>query len=229
MLPLTLIPSIVNAGVGLWETFGASSAIDKLKKMQMPNYSVSPELQGAYDDAQTMAQRGFAPEQKAAFRYNLSQDINTKLQKAKDTSGGNLARVISGIGNINTQDAENKFATQDALLKDAHIKYAGVLANSIQHQKNLATQADIHHRLLLENSAGQGLKTGINNIGGALNFGALMLNGGGGKAGGSGFDLTSLLGGGSSKNPIMGGVGGSGTDTINQSEDQFNIPQTLEG
>ncbi len=179
--PFTLVPSVVNTGVGLWELISANKAINKLNNTPFPNYSVSPELQNSYNRAEQMATQGYSPAEKGEFRNNVAQDINTGARKALDQSGGNLARVIAKMGTINTLGAEGKFASSNALLKRQNMKYADVLGQAVQRQKNLQTQADIHHRYLLENAYGGAAKMGINNIGSALNFGALMLSGQGGK------------------------------------------------
>ncbi len=226
--PFELIPSLVNGGIGLWETLGASKGLREFYKKPRAAYSVAPELQSAYTSAQKMATRGFAPEQKASFRQNIAEDINTTSRRALDQAGGNLGRVVNKIGNINMGKAENQFATQDAMLKDQHIKYANVLANQIQHQRNLKTQTDIHHDLLLENALGQGLRTGINNMGNAANFAALMLSGKNkpqGQQNKFGFIDGNY---GSSMSPAMGGDGSEGIDTFQ--EDQYNLlPNLLKG
>ncbi len=230
MDPITLLPSLIGFGTGLWETLGASKGLRDFARQPHGQYTVSPELQSAYSSAQKMATRGFAPEQQAAFRQNIAEDLNTSTRRALDQSGGNLGRVINKLGNINMGKAENQFASQDALLKDQHMKYRDVIANQIQHQRNLQSQTQIHHDLLLENALGQGLKTGVENLGGAANFAALMLNKNKPQ---SQYNLNpysfSNTDFGSSQSPAMGGVGSQGVDTIEGGNDYNLLPNLLEG
>lgn len=118
-------------------------AKEGLAKQKFTNYGVSPELQAAYARAQDMARYGFTPTEKAVFRQNTAQNINTQAQRALDVGGGNLARTISKLGQISNLQAQNQFAGQDAALHRQNIHYADTLARALQSQKNMATGADI--------------------------------------------------------------------------------------
>lgn len=120
-----------------------AQAKEGLNKQKFQNFSVSPELQGAYQRAQAMSQFGFSPAEKASFRQNKAQDINTQAQRALDIGGGNMARTISKLGQISNLQSENQFAAQDAAIKRQNIKYADSLAGALQGEKNRATGAGI--------------------------------------------------------------------------------------
>lgn len=115
-----------------------------LAKQRFQNYAATPEMQGAYSRAQAMSKYGFAPAERAAFRQNKAQDINTQAQRALDIGGGNMARTISKLGQIANLQSENQFAAQDANLMRQNIKYADSLAGQLQGQQNMATGAGIY-------------------------------------------------------------------------------------
>ncbi len=115
-----------------------------LARQKFNNYSATPEMQSAFSRAQAMSQFGFSPQERAAYRQNKAQDINTQAQRALDIGGGNMARTISKLGQISNLQSENQFAIQDAQLKRQNIRYADSLASQLQGQKNMATGAGIN-------------------------------------------------------------------------------------
>ena len=162
--PWMLIPALISTVSGLSQQSNANKAIEDINKEKFPQYGLAPELSTAYGESAQMAKKGFTGAEKGAFRQNVAQDINTGLQKAIDIGGGNLARTISKIGSINKLGAENQFSVNDALLHRQNIKYRDVLAQAIQQQGNLKSQADIAHRVMLEQAYGAASKAGSENI-----------------------------------------------------------------
>lgn len=213
-MPLA-IPLIMAAAQFAWGAHQKSQADSDLKNLgDAPNYSVSPEVQGAYDRALEMSDYGFTPQEKSSFRQNVAQDINTKTQRALDLGGGSLSKVISGIGKIDEMGAENKFAVSDANVHRQNISKANSLARDIQSQKNRATGASIHEYDTKRNYDEQAGAQGVQNMFGGLNI--------------AGMGLSHLSPGAS------GGTGGAklasdgmgGTDTIAKSTNPYSQYQT---
>lgn len=175
--PWMLIPALISTVSGLSQQSKANDAIAEINKEKFTQYGLAPQLEQSYSQAAQMAKQGFTGKEKGAFRQNIAQDINTGAQHALDLGGGNLARTISKMGTISKLGAENQFATNDALLHRQNIKYKDVLAQAIQTQGNLKSQADISHRVMLEQAYGNASKAGSENILKGVGMGAASLSG----------------------------------------------------
>jgi len=181
------MPYVALAGLVISGVMAAKSASDKKKAesklsgLKHTNYTVSPELREAYNRAQGMARFGFSPSEKAAFRQNVAQDINTQSQRALDIGGGNLAKTISRMGQISNLGAENQFAAQDAALKRQNIQQANALAGQVQGQLNLGTGEGINQYNRASQEYGQAAAQQQENIysalGNLIGFGGMAQEG----------------------------------------------------
>lgn len=158
--PATLGLGVLQSGLSLY-------GLSKIGA-QTP-YTVSPEMQGAYDRAEGMAQQGFTGAEKASFAQDLARQNRLKLQRGLDLSGGNFAGAINAAANSTNTTALNQFASSDAAVKRQNIKYSDALAQALQHQKNLQVQNLNRERELKMNAYGGALKMGLENIVNPLN------------------------------------------------------------
>lgn len=179
-MPVTA--SLIVGGVGAVtsgiKAYKAHKALKELQKQQLPNYSISPEMQHAYSRAEGMTNRGFTGAEEAAFKANLGQSSNTSYQQAMDQSGGNMAQAILGGINSGNVNALNQFAAQDAQQRRANIAYADQLAGQLQNQQNMATGQEINYRMAQEQAYGKALQDNLNNAQSAFNYGMTMGVGG---------------------------------------------------
>lgn len=149
----------------------ASKELERLAKIAQPTYTPTTQMRESFSRAQTMAQRGFTPEEEAAFRQNLSTASNTAFQRGIDMAGGNMARALSvGIGTTNAA-AISDFAARDAAMKRANIQYADRLGQEMSNleiqNQSLAIQRDAIMRQSWANLQQQALKnafTGARNV-----------------------------------------------------------------
>lgn len=151
--------ALATLAVSAYQTYKSSEdkkkAENALGNLKHTNYQVSPELRGAYDRAQQMSRFGYTPQEKAALRQNVAQDINTNQQRALDQGGGNLARTISRMGSIANVQSENQMALNDAGLHRQNIRYADSLGGQIQGINNMASGEDISQYNKAESAYGQ--------------------------------------------------------------------------
>jgi len=152
---IAAVTAIASLAYSAHKDSEAEKGIKKLESQQFPRYAVTPELKSAYDRSEQMAKYGYTPSESAAFKNNLTRANNLSYQRATDSAGGNLASAINRGIQSNNIGALNQFAGADAGLKRQNIKYADTLAQAMQHQQNLATQADISHRVMLEQAYGR--------------------------------------------------------------------------
>lgn len=173
--PFSLIPSLVDGGIGLAEYLKGNSAINQLNNTPYPQYTLNPALSNAYGRSDQMAKQGFTGAETGAFKQNLAQGSNLAYQRGISLGGGGMAQALNAGINANKTQALNQFAGQDAALHRQNIKYSDTLAQALQHQSNLETQNEIARRNALEQSYGKAAQTGLSNIGSGLNLtGALM-------------------------------------------------------
>lgn len=154
----------VQALQGGYQAYQGYKGLKNLSNKPYPQYSLSPQLSSAYNAAQQNAQRGYSPQQTAAFQSELAQNNNAQYQKGVDRAGGSLSGAIQSGINYGNIGALNKFASNDASLQAQHQNTAYGLAGQIQNQQNMATQAQLQQRQQLENSYGSALRAGLSGI-----------------------------------------------------------------
>lgn len=142
----------------------ARLGLEELQKTPFPEITVSPEMQGAYSQAQAISKYGFSPEETAAFNQNLARSQGTAFQSAVDMSGGQLAGAIGGGLQTQKIGAINQFAAEGAGLKLKKIQYAGDIAGQIQAIKQAGEAQKIQYRLALETAYGTAQKQQAENV-----------------------------------------------------------------
>lgn len=184
MLSNMLLPFISNAvvpgsgfltqnmgtlGLGVLQAIPSFVNLMKLRNEQRPNYSISPELQGAYNLAENRSHFGFTPQQRGAFNQSFSQAQNTDFYNARNMGGGSLAQSLSSALGARRLNMLNQFAAQDAAAQRANVSDFYNLSSQMQRQRNLATQQDINYRMAKEQALGKALSSGLTNIASGIN------------------------------------------------------------
>ncbi len=172
--------NLPGMAISLYETIKGAQNLNALNNTPYPEYGVGNELQGAYNNAQSMAKMGFTPQERAAFTSSQGQGSATNAYYATKMGGG-LGSAIQGGLNAQNIDSNNKFAGQDAALHRQNIEYAGSLASQMQNQENIKTQADIQRRNQQEQAWGGAMNSGLTGLGnsaiGGLSWGSLLNTG----------------------------------------------------
>ena len=114
-------------------------------------------------------------EQKAAYAQNVSRDINTRMQRAQDLSGGNLGAAVGNVMNANHIQAYQQQAALDAqrqaekqMYADRMAQYADSLAQRIASARMSQQNANVgfQNQLKLQKERAYGLakQQGMQNV-----------------------------------------------------------------
>lgn len=169
--PALALLGLPDAILGGFQAYNAHQGLEQLQKKPKPNYTISPELQTAYNRAQQMSNRGFTGGEKADFDSNLAMENAAQTRNLENQAGGSLAgSIFAGIQGRNI-GALNKFASEDAGLQRHNIQYADSLGQAVQGQRNMATNVDIQRRTQQEQALGGAMAKGTENLVGGINKG----------------------------------------------------------
>lgn len=151
----------VQAGIGLYQ---AANAEDPQQ------YQETSEMRAARSRAAQMAQSGFTPAEKAAFKQSLAATGNTAYRRGVDLAGGSLAGALRAGINAQQLNAQNQFAGQDAQLHRQNIAQSNSLEQGYQGLKN--AQVDQQRQVAQQQAAAasQSINSGLGNMGSALNL-----------------------------------------------------------
>lgn len=141
-------------GLGAYQLYQSNRALKQLGKEAMPTYGANPTLTAAYQRAQQMSQRGYTPEQEAAFKSNLATNQNTAYRNAVSQSGGNLAQAINAGLQSQNIGALNQFAADDASKRQQNIQYADSFAPRFQNIQDENTRNALNYRIMREQALG---------------------------------------------------------------------------
>lgn len=158
-------------GLGALQTIQGYRGLNKLQKEAMPTYGVSSQLNQAYQKAQQMANRGYTPEQEAAFKRNLAIIQNTAYRNAISQSGGNLAQAVNAGLQSQNIGALNQFAADDAAKRQQNIQYADSFAPRFQNIQDENTRNALNYRIMREQALGNAISQGQTNLATGLNAG----------------------------------------------------------
>lgn len=178
-LMLALAPGILQAGLGGYEAIKSGRQLKKLGKTPYPYPTVSPELQTAYQRAMGMSQTGYTPQERASFENRLAQQQMAGQRQAVQVGGGQLAGAIGAGMRAQQLGAQSMYAAEDARLRRQSMRYADTLAQAMQHQKNIVSEAQMRRRTMEEQALGGGMKAGLENITNALGGAATLMAQGG--------------------------------------------------
>jgi hypothetical protein len=152
---------------GIIQKNKADKALKALNAQAMPEYSVDPRMENAFNRAEGMSNQGFTAQENAGFNQSLAMQNTAQQRSAVDMGGGNLASTINAGLQSNNIQAINQRAGQDAQLRRSNIQYADQLAGQLQSQQNLINQSRISRRQQLEQAYGAASAQGMENIMGA--------------------------------------------------------------
>lgn len=175
-LMLALAPGLLQAGLGGYEAIKSGRQLKKLGKTPYPYPTVSPELQTAYQRAMGMSQTGYTPQERASFENRLAQQQMAGQRQAVQVGGGQLAGAIGAGMRAQQLGAQSMFAAEDARLRRQSMRYADTLAQAMQHQKNIVSEAQMRRRTMEEQALGGGMKAGLENIVNALGGAASIMS-----------------------------------------------------
>lgn len=200
------IASAILGGVQLVGGIAAAASLG-----DRPSYTEDPNFARSAGRAETMAQMGFTPQERAAFQGDLASAQATDYQRGMDVSGGNMAQALLGINTSRATSALNRFAGQDAALRRQNIQYADSFSRERQARRDAQTRLDTQYRMAEEQAIGSAIQSGLTGIAGAFNFNQAMgsyLD----KIGTDGNTGTGGTGGGGSSESVDNVIGtGSGT------------------
>lgn len=178
-IPIMAIAALAQAGYGIYQHEKAKSELKKLGRTPYPYPKVSPELQMAYQRAMGMSQTGYTPQERASFENRLAQQQMAGQRQAVQVGGGQLAGAIGAGMRAQQLGAQSMFAAEDARLRRQSMRYADTLAQAMQHQKNIVSDAEMRRRTMEEQALGGAMKAGTENIFGGINTAAAAYDKGG--------------------------------------------------
>ena len=140
------------------------SIISAAKASDLPEpeqYSVTPELRGAFNEARTRSQQGYSPAERAAFDQMLARQANSAKNMFRNAG---LAAAGTASANIMSIDALNQFAAgSEAVRRQNFGQYAG-LAEEIQQVDNMEVGRQNQRLMAEEQALGGGIQAGISNM-----------------------------------------------------------------
>jgi len=178
----------------------------ELSKIKRPELSVSPELQKSYNRAESMAQYGLSPQERASMEADAQRNQATQLRTGYARTGGSMAGALGVISGSSLNDFTLGLGKMDQQMRRQNIQYADRLMGQIDSvrmmQQKLAIERDQDRRNAasnLFNMGGQNIAQGFSDAEGL----ALQLYGMGtfdkgaskGMAGGSGGGYGNRAGG----------------------------------
>lgn len=202
---------VAQMGLGAVQSIISASKASQLPEPQQ--YSVSPELRSAYNEAKARSQQGYAPAERAAFEQMLARQATASRQMFRNVG---MSGAGAAAANIMSTDALNQFAAgSEAVRRQNFGQYAG-LASEIQQQKNLEVGRQNQRLMAEEQALGGGIQAGISNIFQGLNTGqninwmnmAREMYAGADGTGGAQSPLPSYVPPPSQGNQMWGGFGG---------------------
>ena len=164
-----LAGDVVGTGIGLYQTFEGLDLLKKLEQQPVPEESISPELQNAYNKVNEYAGKGYTPEETAVFQTQTNRAANTAYNKGVALGGNSLGNVLQGTINTDELMSYDQFAAQSADIRRKSITDLASEADKIQEQKNRIQDQRLNHRMQLEQAYGGVVKSGLENI--MKNFG----------------------------------------------------------
>lgn len=189
------IASAILGGVQLVGGIAAAASLG-----DRPSYTEDPNFARSAGRAETMAQMGYTPQERASFQGDLASAQATDYQRGMDVSGGNMAQALLGMNTSRATGALNRFAAQDAALRRQNIQYADSFSRERQARRDAQTRLDTQYRMAEEQAIGSAIQSGLTGIAGAFNFNQAM---------GSYLDKIGTDG-----NTGTGGTGGGGSEAV---------------
>ena len=136
----------------------------ELNKIKRPELSVSPELQKSYNRAESMAQYGLSPQERASMEADAQRNQATQLRTGYARTGGSMAGALGVISGSSLNDFTLGLGKMDQQMRRQNIQYADRLMGQIDSvrmmQQKLAIERDQDRR----NAASELFRTGAFNL-----------------------------------------------------------------
>lgn len=156
--------AISDLAQGIVQYRQGTQGLKNLAKIQAPSYSVSPEMQDAYNLSKSNASVGYSPEETANFNQSLARSGNANVQRGTDMAGGSMAGALNAGQQFTNVGAINNFAAGDASERNQHAGAFYGQAGAMQGQKNLMNEQAIKERLMKEQAYGMAVQAGMKNF-----------------------------------------------------------------
>jgi len=153
----------VQTLIGAVQMYYARKELKKLKKMGVPQFGLTSEVQNDINMANERAKRGFTPEQQAAAFQNANRQTNLSYQRGLANGGNTLAGSVSAASNANALAFLNNYYEKDASLMGANIRYAHQLNNEKLRIDQMNKQQQINIYNQDKQAASQLLNAGMYN------------------------------------------------------------------
>jgi len=161
-----------SLAVGALSTIGGLVGLANTKKPE--KYSLDPKIQAAIGESESAARYGLADTQLAAARQMQSQNVNSAMYNARNTSAGSGARaVFGGLQGMN-MNAGNQLALSDFNAQQGKIRYRDQMYGQMQtiRDRNTAQSIDTYNRK--QQAYGGALQSGLTNMSSYFNLGQAM-------------------------------------------------------
>jgi hypothetical protein len=167
-------PYLAAASLGM----GAISVIGGLrglKNTKKPNpYSLDPKIQGAIGESEAAARYGLNDVQLSLARQMQSQNVNSAMYNARNTSAGSGSRaVFGGLQGMN-MNAGNQLALNDFNAMQGKIRYRDQMYGQMQTIRDRNTAQDIDTYNRKQQAYGGAVQSGLKNINNFFNLGQAM-------------------------------------------------------
>ena len=158
--------------VGALSTIGGLVGLAKTKKPE--KYSLDPKIQGAIGESESAARYGLSDTQLAAARQSQSQNVNSAMYNARNTSAGSGSRAVFGALQGMNMNAGNNRAMSDFNAQQGKIRYRDQMYGQMQtiRDRNTAQSIDTYNRK--QQAYGGALQSGLTNMSSYFNLGQAM-------------------------------------------------------
>jgi hypothetical protein len=171
----------LGTGVNLFNSYAArkraQQQLDQLRNTPIPQYSATPELRSFYSQSLNDVNnpQGISGGERAAFRNDVNNTLNTQYRNAVNTSGGNMSRFIRNALNPSLVNASNRLAAMDLSTRRANRQsglarqQTGAMAYQNINDRNIAAQ-QMRQQLIAQALGGSVAQQNANIAGAYNNF-----------------------------------------------------------
>jgi hypothetical protein len=158
--------------VGALSTIGGLVGLANTKKPKP--YSLDPKIQAAIGESESAARYGLSDTQLAAARQSQSQNVNSAMYNARNTSAGSGSRAVFGALQGMNMNAGNQLAMSDFNAQQGKIRYRDQMYGQIQTIRDRNTAQDIDTYNRKQQAYGGALQSGLTNMSSYFNLGQAM-------------------------------------------------------
>lgn len=148
----------------------------QLKDVPRPDFSVSPELMASYNRAETMAQQGLTPAERAFMTTQQAGGQANQLRVGMARTGGSMAGALGVISGLGQSQFTLGLGRMDADLRRQNIRYADSLMREVNQVRMMQQRLNIERDQARRDAAAGLLYAGVSNTQQGLDegFGSAM-------------------------------------------------------